>query len=72
MPRVPDREQVINLCSALRGGRKCDKQTGFELPRTEDAEKAATMIFYERHVTARQHKEYVRQKKLHKENYEAK
>jgi hypothetical protein len=52
------------------GGRKYDK-TGEELPRTEDKEKAeAAAIFYERYVTARQHPEYVRQKKLHQEKYE--
>lgn len=54
------------------GGRKYDKKTGDELPRTEDAEKAAAAgVFYERYVAARQHPEYVRQKKLHKERYEA-
>ena len=54
------------------GGRKYDKETGEELPRTEDAEKAAAAaIFYERYVTARQHAEYVRQKKLHQEKYES-
>jgi hypothetical protein len=43
------------------------------LPSTEDKEKAeAAAIFYERYVTARQHPEYVRQKKLHHMNYEAK
>jgi hypothetical protein len=56
-----------------KGGRKYDKKTGEELPRTEDEEKAeAAAIFYERYVTARQHKEYVRQKKLHQERYERK
>jgi len=55
-----------------KGGRKYDKTTGKELPRTEDAEKAqAAAVFYERYVAARQHPEYVRQKKLHKEKYEA-
>ena len=54
-----------------KGGRKYDKKTGEELPRTEDKEKAAAAaIFYERYVTARQHKEYVRQKKAHQEKYE--
>jgi len=53
------------------GGRKYDKKTGDELPRTEDKEKAeAAAIFYERYVVARQHKEYVRQKKQHQEKYE--
>lgn len=54
-----------------RGGRKYDKQTGEELPRTEDKEKAAAAaIFYERYVAATQHPEYVRQKKAHQERYE--
>jgi hypothetical protein len=53
------------------GGRKYDTTTGEELPRTEDAEKAAAAaVFYERYVAARQHPEYVRRKKLHKEKYE--
>jgi hypothetical protein len=56
-----------------KGGRKFDKTTGEELPRTEDGEKAAAAaIFYERYVTARQHIEYVRQKKLHQETNESK
>ena len=56
-----------------RGGRKYDKQTGEELPRTEDKEKAAAAaVFYECYVTARQHVEYVKQKKLHQEMHEAK
>ncbi len=55
------------------GGRKYDKTTGEELPRTVDAEKAAAAaIFYERYAAARQHTEYVRQKKRHQERYEAK
>ena len=54
-----------------KGGRKYDKKTGEELLRTEDKEKAASAaIFYEKYVTARQHPEYVRQKKLHQEKYE--
>ncbi len=53
------------------GGRKYDTKTGQELPRTEDAEKAAAAaVFYERYVTARQHAEYVRQKQRHQERYE--
>ena len=53
------------------GGRKYDKKTGDELPRTADPEKAAAAaVFYERYVTARQHPEYVRQKKQHQERYE--
>ena len=56
-----------------KGGRKYDKKTGEELPRTEDPEKAAAAaIFYERYVKARQHRDYVRQKKLHQQRYEAK
>ncbi len=55
------------------GGRKYDKKTGEELPRTEDKEKAeAAAIFYERYVTAREDPEYVRQKKLHEEKHEGK
>src|SRR3954447_2600057 len=54
-----------------KGGRKYDKKTGELLPRIEDAEKAAAAaVFYERYVTARQHVEYVRQKKQHQERYE--
>lgn len=54
-----------------QGGRKYDKQTGEELPRIEDKEKAAAAaVFYERYVAARQSKEYVRQKKQHLEKYE--
>lgn len=56
-----------------QGGRKYDKQTGDELPRTEDPEKAeAAAVFYDRYVSARQHPEYVRQKQAHQEKYEAK
>ena len=54
-----------------KGGRKYDKETGEELPRIHDTEKAeAAAIFYERYVTARQHSEYARQKKAHQEKYE--
>jgi hypothetical protein len=54
-----------------RGRRKYDKTTGDESPRTEDAEKAqAAAAFYERYVAGRQHPEYVRQRKLHRERYE--
>jgi len=46
--------------------------TGKELPRIDDAEKAAAAaIFYERYVTARQQPRYVRQKKQHKASYES-
>ena len=55
-----------------KGGRKYDKTTGEELPRTEDSEKAAAAaVFYERYVTARQHAEYIRQKRQHQERYES-
>ncbi len=56
-----------------RGGRKYDPQTGAELPRAEDPEKAAAAaaaIFYGRYVAARQHPEYGRLKALHKQMYE--
>ena len=54
-----------------KGGRKYDKKTGAELPRTEDAEKAAAAaIFYERYVTARQHPDYLRQMDQHRADYE--
>jgi len=54
-----------------KGGRKYDKTTGKELPRTEDKEKAAAAaIFYERYVAARQHASYLRLKKQHQEKYE--
>jgi hypothetical protein len=47
-----------------KGGRKYDKQTGEELPRIEDKEKAkAAAIFYERYITASQNRQYVQQKK---------
>ena len=53
-----------------KGGRKYDKETGEELPKIEDNEKAAAAaVFYGRYVKARQHKEYVRLKKLHQERY---
>jgi hypothetical protein len=56
-----------------KGGRKYDKTTGEELPRTENAENAAAAaLFYERYVAARQNPEYVRQKQRHEERYEGK
>lgn len=56
-----------------KGGRKYDKKSGEELPRTENVAKAkAAAIFYERYVTARQHPDYVRLKKKHLEQYEVK
>lgn len=55
-----------------RGGRKYDQRTGEELPRATDPVKAAAAaIFYKRYVSARQHPDYVRQKKLHQEKHEA-
>ncbi len=54
-----------------KGGRKYDKKTGDELPRGEDAEKAAAAaVFYERYVPARKHPEYVRLRKEHQEKFE--
>src|SRR5690349_7940847 len=48
-----------------KGGRKYDKKTGAQLPRTEDTEKAtAAAVFYEGYIKARQHSDYVRQKRL--------
>jgi len=64
----------LDTSEALRqpkGGRKYDKKTGKELPRTEDKEKAAAAaIFYERYVTVRQQALYVRLKKQHRRRYE--
>jgi Domain of unknown function (DUF4385) len=54
-----------------KGGRKYDRKTGAELPRTEDADKAAAAaVFYERYVAARQHPEYLRLKNRHQEQHE--
>jgi hypothetical protein len=54
-----------------KGGRKYDKKTGEELPRIDDPEKAAAAaVFYQSYVTARQHPEYVRQRKLHQDKAE--
>jgi hypothetical protein len=54
-----------------KGGRKYDKQTGEQLPRAEDVEKAAAAaVFYECYVAARLHPDYVRLKKEHRERYE--
>jgi hypothetical protein len=56
-----------------RGGRKYDKETGAELPRAGDAEKAAAAaVFYERYVAARQHTEYLRLKTRHQEQHDGK
>ena len=49
-----------------QGGRKYDKETGQELPRIHDDEKAAAAeVFYKRYVAARNNKEYLRQKADH-------
>lgn len=54
-----------------KGGRKYDKKSGKELPRTEDKEKAeAAAIFYERYVMARQYPSYLQQKEAHRARYE--
>lgn len=54
-----------------RGGRKYQRSTRVELPRTEDSEKAAAAaIFYRRYVQAREHAEYLRQKKNHLATHE--
>lgn len=56
-----------------KGGRKYDRNTGKELPRSVDAEKAqAGAVFYERYVAAREHPDYLRQKSQHRVRYEAK
>ena len=55
-----------------RGGRKYDKASGEELPRIEDPEKAeAAAIFYAKYVAAREHPNYLRQKREHQETHEA-
>jgi hypothetical protein len=54
-----------------KGGRKYDKESGEELPRSEDPEKAASAaIFYRRYVTARENEKYRELKRLHRERYE--
>lgn len=54
-----------------KGGRKYDKNTGGELPRINDAEKAAAaMVFYKRYITARQNRRYLRLKNHHQERYD--
>jgi hypothetical protein len=56
-----------------KSGRKYHPRTGKLLPRVEDPEKsAAAAIFYKRYVAAREHPEYVRQRKRHKELHEQK
>ena len=65
-------DQSAATCQPKRRS-KNDTKTGEELPRTEDKVKAeAAAIFYERYVTARQHPQYVRQKKEHQKRYEGK
>ena len=55
-----------------RGGRKYDQSTGELLPRSNDEEKAAAAaIFYERYVQAREKPQYLRLRKLHREQYES-
>ncbi len=54
-----------------RGGRKYDPKTRAVLPRIEDPEKAAAAaIFYQKYVAARQHPTYLKQRKLHQQQYE--
>lgn len=54
-----------------KGGRKYDKQTGEELPRTTDKVKAeAAAIFYKRYVQSREHPRYLKQKVNHQAAYE--
>ena len=56
-----------------KGGRKYDKKTGEELPRSDDLEKAAAAaVFYDKYVAARQHAEYIRLKRQHQKRYEQK
>ena len=53
------------------GGRKYDKQTGAELSRTNDEEKAASAaIFYKLYVAARQNQKYLHLRKRHQEMHE--
>lgn len=54
-----------------KSGRKYAKQTGAQLPRTEDSEKAAAAaIFYRCYVAAREHPEYIQQRQKHQEQHE--
>lgn len=54
-----------------KGGRKYDKESGEELPRQDDPEKAAAAaIFYRRYVEARENERYVELKRLHRDRYE--
>lgn len=54
-----------------KGGRKYHKETGDELPRIVDAEKAAAAaVFYADYVAAREDPEYLRQKARHQRQHE--
>lgn len=54
-----------------KGGRKYDKETGEELPRTSDPEKAAAAaIFYAKYVEARENAVYLVLKQQHREKHE--
>lgn len=54
-----------------RGGRKYDRSTGQELPRINDPVKAeSAAIFYQYYVRAREHADYVKQKRLHQQQHE--
>jgi hypothetical protein len=54
-----------------KGGRKYDS-IGRELPRSLDEEKAkAAAIFYDRYVTARENRKYLKLKAVHKTKHEA-
>jgi hypothetical protein len=53
-------------------GRKYDKQSGAELPRSEDPEKAAAAaVFRERYQAAREHPKYLRLMAEHRAKYES-
>ncbi|HEY4258762.1 MAG TPA: DUF4385 domain-containing protein [Schlesneria sp.] len=54
-----------------KSGRKYDAQTGDQLSRTDDPEKAAAAsIFYEKYVKAREQTKYVKLKQRHQEQHE--
>jgi hypothetical protein len=54
-----------------KGGRKYDKETGDQLPRVVDGEKAAAAaVFYERYVAALELAAYLRLKEQHLMEYE--
>jgi hypothetical protein len=55
-----------------KGGRRYDKTTGEELPRVNDAEKAAAAaVFNDRYVAAREDRVYKGLKELHLERHES-